>query len=174
MAAELAQEGVAVPEHALERGTVGAEARVRLGEHLVEEVAAPARRALDEHEVVRREYRRPQYLEQATRAGNSLAVVAGAVTPAWNDVYLDLDLAATCQDVATKLRPGGALAHHRLTGCPSERLERRAVDDRLEQARLTGAVLTLDDGQPVRRRTEFNLVEIAEVAQLEPRSPSLP
>ena len=88
---------------------------------------APLGAALDEHEVVRREHRCPQHLEQLRGARAPVGRLwLDPVAPARDDVHLDLDASRLpvhdSQRTSPLRRP---CAHHGLAGRPAERLQRR-------------------------------------------------
>jgi hypothetical protein len=61
-----------------------------------------------------------------------------------------------------------ASLHEGLFRATTERGKRRGIADRLEQARLAGAVVASDDGQTVGVWFEPDLVEVAEPSDLDP------
>ncbi len=139
----LAQEGVALAQDAVDVAAHAVELGAARHEQVVEIPAAQRRAALHDLEVVGSEHRHPQRPEEIACPRQALAVDEHSPT-AGPDLGLDQHLSALAFDVGAHDGGRRPRAHERFGGGPSEALEQRGVGNRLEEVRLSLAVVTDD------------------------------
>ncbi len=163
-----AEQRVPLPKRFLELGEVRPGRRREPRPEIVQVVPPLCRTPLHEVEVVgqKRHHRDPG--GDIGMAARSFAVDEDTPPALGRDLDLDPHLAGGSLDATADECAARAGTDERAVGSPPERAQRREVPDRLEEVRLTGAVVTDEDVHPRARFEDQGLVR-AEVPQLEPR-----